>query len=207
LHGGEFNDITDDGFGSSSLFDFTNSPDALQSLDTARKSDGQNFTPPKRLRGGQYASSPNGSYHEYSSDSADSSKREGQTPGSNEDVSMDERIDATLEWNDAPGYTAFGEDETFTTDTDGQPPGVDGLFDAAWAHDGFMDRPMDFDTVLSSPNAPSTHTTSMASPAMPTIGHSSPQRAASSHSNPVDHQRQDSVRSLSAIEIKQFYMY
>uniref|UniRef100_A0A8H7NDP6 Uncharacterized protein n=2 Tax=Clonostachys TaxID=110564 RepID=A0A8H7NDP6_BIOOC len=101
IHGTRFNDSFDDAFAASEPCEYNNnSPDTLQSLDAARKGDGQSD-----LTTFEFTGSPNdGSFHEYSSDSAESSKREEQTPPEISDAVMDGILDPAMEWPEPDSF-------------------------------------------------------------------------------------------------------
>lgn len=181
----ELQDSPDDPFGSERLYDFsTSSPDTLQRLDAKRKADTQKLFSDTHL---ELSTSPNGSYHEYSDDSAESlklsSNRDTQTPNetSPSDIAMNSVFESSLTYEDI-----FDADAPFSVmDEENEPsqPQPNGLFD----DDGFMDPASTFDQQFMPPQPPSS-AMAIASPEMPTITPSDNLAPGPSH------HRQNSVR-------------
>ncbi|CAH0059388.1 unnamed protein product [Clonostachys solani] len=178
IHGARFNDSFDDAFAASEPCEYNkNSPDTLQSLDTSRKGDGQSD-----LSTFEFTGSPNdGSFHEYSSDSAESSKREEQTPPEISDAVMDGILDPAMEWPEPDSFDALmGDDTSFITDTDASH--LHGLqFD--FVHDG--------DSNAQQPDFLEASNKSTITPAQTMLSLDSPGTDALS----IDHQRHNSNRS------------
>lgn len=178
MSGGEFNDFSDDDLGANNLFDFSNSPDTLQSLESLGASDPKAFLSPQELSAGPFPDSPNGSYHDSSSESA-SSKRTGsstssKTPATSTDVMMDDG-DIKMEWGN-PGFGTFTDDDAaFAFGRDADPSALDGIYGFG-QDDSFLDRSFDFESASSSPEMANGAQPSMASPEMPTIKTNSPMK-------------------------------
>lgn len=201
---GEFHDFSDDDLGGSNLFDFSNSPDTLQSLDAISSAKDQNtFLNPQQLAVGPFPDSPNGSSQDSSSESAETSKRAAsdtpaKTPATSAgDASMDE--DAThmkMDWGNT-NFTGFeDEDGTFNFGATTGQPGMNGFYGFTEQDDSFMDQSFDFESASSSPDALSTGPVSMASPGMPTIKSASPNKNNNVASKPKTqvHKKKHSVR-------------
>lgn len=209
LPSGDFQDMSEDEFGAATLFDFSNSPDTLQGLEAAIGSSHQKscLNPQDLTSAGPFPDSPNGSYHDSSSESASSSKRtrstdSAKTPLTTRESTMDTSPDMKMEWGDAR-FPDFAEDDhqfTFGRDTD--IPAIDGLFPFGEQDDSFMDHSFDFESASSSPETqPATSHTSMASPSMPTIKNNSPQKSTAKTSHKTknktgNHKKQGSVSSF-----------
>lgn len=180
----ELPDSPEDSFNPTKLFEFTGSPDTLQRIDATRKNDASALVSDANLG---FSASPNGSYHEYSDDSADSFKRGGR--GSNP-VHSHSPNDVIM----AGAFDGMDYDEFFDQDAPFMPePETDSKFPAkSLGDDGFMDHHMDhqhvdFDNELLS-TASSTVPSGLQSPGMPTIAPAHPLP-------PQEHHRHDSVRS------------
>ncbi|KAF7544959.1 hypothetical protein G7046_g9671 [Stylonectria norvegica] len=184
MSGGEFNDFFDDDPVASSLFDFSNSPDTLQTFDTLSSSDTKNFVSPQELTSG-LPDSPNGSYQDSSSESASSSKRTGSSASSktaaNAATTGDTEMDGNVrtDWgntnfggleDDENAFTFGGRDHTDST-------GIDGIYGFNDQDDSFMDHTFDFESPSTSPEAVNVNQMNMASPGMPTIKTNSPRRS------------------------------
>lgn len=179
---GEFNEFSDDELGASNLFDFSNSPDALQSLETLSASDHKVFLSPQELHSaGPFVDSPNGSYQDSSSESASSTKRTTSTASTKTPVtagdSTTEDGDVKMEWGN-PNFSTFVDDSTFTFGRDvGDDSNMGGLYDFNDQDDSFMDRTFDFESASSSPemaNGTNGANGNITSPVMPTIDTTSP---------------------------------
>lgn len=174
----EFQESPDDPYGPLGFLDFsTSSPDTLQRLDATRKADN-----PALLSGSQLglSTSPNGSYHEYSDDSAESSKRspkrDADTPNGNSpsDMTMDTTFESSLDYD-----TFLSEDAPFIPNS-----GTDSPHDGLYGGFGFPDRQtmsLDQDSI----GNPASSVAALKSPEMPTI--------TPSEGLPQSHHRQDSV--------------
>lgn len=204
MSSGEFHEFSDDEFAASNLFDFSNSPDTLQSLDAIGSNDQKAFLNPQDLTAaGPFPDSPNGSYHDSSSESASSSKRTGssdstKTPVATRESTMDDGADMKMDWGTA-NFTGFEDDEnTFTFGREADSSAMDGLYAFGEQDDSFMNRSFDFESASSSPEAQIGGQTAMASPGMPTIKTNSPQKAGGQSSNnnkpkTANHKKQSSV--------------
>ncbi|KYK61176.1 ankyrin repeat protein [Drechmeria coniospora] len=184
MSSGEFHDHDcDDDFGSSNFFDFSNSPDTLQSLDTTGNGDLQKggvLNPQELMAADLLPDSPNECYHDSSSDSASSTKRTGsstsaKTPAMSGGYSiMEDGSSIKLEWpNVADGQNTFDDDDnTFAFGREAHPStamdAMDAIYGFGGTDDSFMDRSFDFEGASSSPEAQAAHT-HMPSPEMPTI--------------------------------------
>lgn len=178
---GKFGDYNHE-FGTPNLFDFSTSPDILQTLETIGTSD------PKTLMNLTLPDSPNESYQDSSSDSASSLKRTDSSVSALPsvtpvDCTMEQANDVKMEWG--PEYPNFDDDDhafTFARDMD-PAAAMGGLYGFGENEDAFLDRPFDFDGVSSSAEGPSRHSAGgpvnmPASPGMPTIKTNSPRRPA-----------------------------
>ncbi|TWU74140.1 SPT3 Dosage dependent suppressor of Ty-induced promoter mutations-like protein [Metarhizium rileyi] len=208
ISSGEFHDFSDDELASSTLFDFSNSPDTLQSLDVIGSNDQKAFLNPQELTtAGPFPDSPNGSYHDSSSESASSSKRTGSSDSSKTHIPagggiMDDGADLKMEWG-ASNYAPFDDDEnTFTFGREADSSAVEGLYAFAEQDDSFMDRSFDFESASSSPEAQAGGQAAMPSPAMPTIktSNSTLRAARKSDNKPkmANHKKQSSQYSMSS---------
>lgn len=181
MSSGEFHDF-DNEFAASNLFDFSNSPDTLQSLDTIGANDQKAFLNPQELIADPLPDSPNESYHDSSSESASSTKRTGssastKTPATAGDTAMGDGNDVKMEWTN-PDYTTYDDDDSafaFGREADSSVM-MDGIYAFGETDDSFMDRSFDFDGASSSPEAPSGAQVNMPSPEMPTIKTTSPKK-------------------------------
>ena len=180
---GDLHDYSDDEFGSSKLFDFSNSPDTLQSLEAIGSNEQKTFLNPQDLAAGPFPDSPSGSYHDSSSESASSTKRTGSSDSSKTPVAscasdrvMDGGSDMKMDWGN-PNFSHFDEDESaFAFGQDVEPSRMDGIYGFPEQDDSFMDQSFDFESASSSPGQ-SGQPTNMVSPQMPTIKTNSPQKA------------------------------
>ena len=173
----------DNGFGTTDPCDFeNNSPDTLQSLNPARKDDGQTFVSPNDLTLFKVSTSPNdGSFHEYSSDSAESSRKGDQTSPHPHDTTMEGMYDAGMDGQDSDPFDGLMMDPnapSFMNGMDGSPQ-PDGLsFD--FTNADINDQAMQYSQVFKGATvAPSDTLFNNGSPA--------------SDGNAYDHQRQNSV--------------
>jgi hypothetical protein len=124
IHGAGIPDDND--FGTTDPCDFeNNSPDTLQSLNPARKDEGQTFVSPNDLTLFKVSTSPNdGSFHEYSSDSAESSRKGDQTSPNSNDTTMDGMYDAGMDGQDSDPFEGLMMDpnaSSFMDGMDGSP--------------------------------------------------------------------------------------
>ena len=203
LPSGEFHEFSDDEFGASNLFDFSNSPDTLQTLDAIGSNDQKLFANPQELTAGPLPDSPAGSYHDSSSESASSTKRTGssdssKTPAATTETTMDDGPDMKMDWGDA-AFTGFHEDDgTFTFGREADSSGMDGMYGFGEPDDSFMDRSFDFESASSSPEAQAIGQTNVVSPpAMPASKNVKSHKAANKKSQPGNHKKQNSVRRSS----------
>lgn len=199
---GDLHEFEDNELGASNLFDFSNSPDTLQSLDAIGTNDQKSFLNPQELTAGPLPDSPNGSYQDSSSESASSSKRTGssassKTPVATADKAMNDGTDMRMDWGNATFNTFDDDEHAFTFGRDADPSAMDGLYAFGDQDDSFMDRSFDFDSASASPEALSTGQSNLASPGMPTIKTNTPHKA---NPNPQAkngaHKKQNSVRSM-----------
>lgn len=228
----EYHEFSDDELGSSNLFNFADSPDTLQSLDSTAAisvKDCQqpaSFLNPQQLSstttGGAFPDSPNGSFPDSSSESAEStSKRPGstasKTPAST--MSVPDTSDVKMEW-DAGNYGAFDdEDNTFHFGDASDPSAaINGsIYGFGDQDDSFMDQSFDFESASSSPDAVSAAAAAnnnMASPAMPTIKTTSPQKQAKSNNankskqQPQKSQPQNAHKKQNSVRLRTYiYVY
>lgn len=194
---GEYNDISDEELSSSNFFDFSNSPDTLQSLETIGVNDQKSFLNPQDLTAGPFPDSPNESYQDSSSESASSTKRaessvSAKTPATTGDASMQDANDVKMEWAN-PSYSTFDDEENaFAFGTGVDPSGMNGLYGFNEQDDSFMDQSFDFESASSSPEAQNGGQPTMASPAMPTIKSNTPKKPVAKAGQ--KHKKQNSVR-------------
>ncbi|PHH72981.1 hypothetical protein CDD82_5716 [Ophiocordyceps australis] len=174
---GDFRDLDDD-FNASNLFDFSNSPDTLQSLE---KMDQKAFLNPQELTAGPLPDSPNDSYHDSSSESASSTKRTGSSESAKTPAHTitGDGLDIKMDWAN-PEYASFDDDENAFTLTDHSTM-MDGIYSFADNEDSFIDQSFDFEGASSSPEAPLTVQMNMPSPGMPIIKTSSPRKTGNAH--------------------------
>ncbi|OAA79541.1 ankyrin repeat protein [Akanthomyces lecanii RCEF 1005] len=205
---GEFHDFSDDDLGGSNLFDFSNSPDTLQSLDAISNSKDQDaFLNPQQLAVGPFPDSPNGSSQDSSSESAEPSKRTAsstpaKTPATSAgDASMDDDSShMNMDWGNAD-LTHFDDDNnTFSFGAVTGQTGGNGFYGFTEQDDSFMDQSFDFDSASASPDAISTGPVAMASPGMPTIKSASPNKNNKfpAKPKPQAHKKKASTHSVSS---------
>ncbi|KAJ4261478.1 SPT3 Dosage dependent suppressor of Ty-induced promoter mutations-like protein [Fusarium torreyae] len=202
MSGGDFNDFSDDELGASNLFDFSNSPDTLQTLESLGGTDTKAFLSPQDLTRAPFPDSPNGSYQDSSSESA-SSKRTASSTSSKTamnpvDVLMDDG-EIKMEWGN-PGFSAFGDDDaTFAFGRDHTDSSIDGIYNFADHDDSFIDRTFDFESASSSPEAANGGGNSVTSPQMPMINSNSPNKDATpKRKKSQGHQKAPSQYSVSS---------
>ncbi|OAQ79881.1 membrane-tethered transcription factor [Purpureocillium lilacinum] len=204
---GDFHDY-DDEFGASNLFDFSNSPDTLQSLETIGTNESKNFLNPQELTASApdaLPDSPNESYHDSSSESASSTKRAGssasaKTPATTADTAMEDGKDVKMEWAN-PNYSAFDdEDNAFAFGREADPSVMmDAMYGFGEHDDTFMDRSFDFEGASSSPEAAVGSQINMPSPGMPTIKTTSPKKTAQpNRAKAPNHKKQPSQYSMAS---------
>ena len=166
MPGGEFRDPFDGDFDTTSLFHISDSPNALQSLDTIGANDHKSFLSPQELSttSGPFPDSPSDSYQDSSSDSAASWKRNGSSTSSKTpattggDAMMEYRADeAKMQW----GGTNFGGfDDGDSNFIFGQPARPSShlrtSFEFSPQDDSFMDQSFDFDGASDSPKPATT---------------------------------------------------
>lgn len=203
----DFHDFSDDELGAANVFSFSDSPDTLQSLDTTASANSKDttFLNPQELTAGLFPDSPNDSYHDSSSESAESTKRTGstasaKTPASSGGLTLDSNVDIKMEWGHN-GYGSFDDDDTtFNFGSAPEPSNINGLYGFGEQDDSFMDQSFDFESASSSPDALSAGPVSMASPGMPTIKTNSPQKTAKSsnlnRTKPQQHKKHPSVSKI-----------
>ncbi|KAF4979399.1 hypothetical protein FZEAL_4376 [Fusarium zealandicum] len=202
MSGGEFNDFSDDELGASNLFDFSNSPDTLQTLESLGGTDPKAFLSPQDLTRAPFPDSPNGSYQDSSSESA-SSKRTGSSTSSKTavnpvDALMMDDGDVKMEWGN-PGFSTFGDDDAaFAFGRDPGDSSLDGIYNFADHDDTFLDRTFDFESASSSPETANGGQTSITSPEMPTINTNSPSKEATPKKKKSLHHKAPSQYSVSS---------
>ncbi|KAI9170989.1 Protein MGA2 [Paramyrothecium foliicola] len=181
MAGGDFHDFSDDELATSNFFDFSNSADTLQSLETIGAADHKAFLSPQELTAPiPFPDSPNDSYHDSSSESAASSKRTTScststklTPAAAGDVPMDESHSDKMEWGHSNFSGLDTDDSAFTFGRAADASGPDGMYTFGEHDDSFMEQSFDFESASSSPDAPSNgHMTN--SPGMSTLRTHSP---------------------------------
>lgn len=106
IHGAQMGGPGDDAFAATDSCDYeTDSPDTLQSLAASNKDHTQLFVSPSDLTSFQVSTSPNeGSFHEYSSDSAESSRKGDRTSPPPHDATMDGMFDQPLDGHDSDPF-------------------------------------------------------------------------------------------------------
>ncbi|KAJ3514847.1 hypothetical protein NM208_g15026 [Fusarium decemcellulare] len=180
MSAGEFNDFSDDDLNASNIFDFSNSPDTLQTLESLGGTDPKAFLSPQDLTGAAFPDSPNGSYQDSSSESA-SSKRTGSSTSSKTAVNpVDALMDdgeIKMEWGNVE-FSTFSEEDAFAFGRDHTDAPLDGIYNFTDHDDSFLSRTFDFESASSSPEAANGIQNSITSPAMPTIKTNSPHRDA-----------------------------
>ncbi|KAF4943977.1 hypothetical protein FSARC_14806, partial [Fusarium sarcochroum] len=202
MSGGDFNDFSDDELGASNLFDFSNSPDTLQTLESLGGTDTKAFLSPQDLTRAPFPDSPNGSYQDSSSESASSKRTTSSTSSKTAmnpvDVLMDDG-EIKMEWGN-PGFSAFGDDDaTFAFGRDHTDSSIDGIYNFADHEDSFLDRTFDFESASSSPEAVNGGGNSVASPQMPMINSHSPNKDATpKRKKSQGHQKAPSQYSVSS---------
>lgn len=191
----DIHNFVEDDFDDSNPFDFSNSPNMLQSLETMSTGGQKAFISPQELsKPGSFIESPNDSYQDSSSDS--SSKRAGSSSSSppkaqapNGDVTMEDGKDM---WN--RDLDAF-DDDIFSFGRDAQD--TNGLYGFGELEGEFMDHTFDFESPVTSPEgqaaaaqaaAPLSLTTS--APDMNTIKARKPK---AKKAKPSTHQKRPSV--------------
>ncbi|QUC17036.1 uncharacterized protein UV8b_01277 [Ustilaginoidea virens] len=175
MSSGEFHEYSGDEFGASGLFDLSNSPDTLQSLEAIGTTDQKSFLNPQELTTtGPFPDSPDGSYHDSSSDSASSSKRtrsshSSETPATTRDTTTDNSASIKMDWEDA-GFTGFHEDDgTFPFGREADASAMERLYGFGEQDDSFMDRSFDFESASASPDAQPPAQTNTTLPAKPSL--------------------------------------
>ncbi|RSM02151.1 hypothetical protein CEP52_008143 [Fusarium oligoseptatum] len=117
MSGGEFGDFSDDELNASNIFDFSNSPDTLQTLESLG-GDPKAFLSPQDLTRGSFADSPTGGYYQDSSSESASSKRTGSSTSSktavnaaitSADAQIDD-LDCKMEWGTT--FSTFPDDDS-----------------------------------------------------------------------------------------------
>ncbi|KZZ91487.1 ankyrin repeat protein [Moelleriella libera RCEF 2490] len=184
LSGGEFSEYSDDELGASHFFDFSISPDTLQSRDVISCSAPKSLNPQYLTASGPFPDSPTGSYRDSSSESA-SSKRtpssdSSKTPVATRGASMDGSADFKMDWDDANLSGFPDDDSTFPLGREADPSVMEGLFPFGEPDEGFMNRSFDFESASSSPDALLGGQSAVAaSPVMPSTNSVSSQKPAS----------------------------
>ncbi|PHH85263.1 hypothetical protein CDD83_678 [Cordyceps sp. RAO-2017] len=179
---GELRDFDDDLSRVYNPFNFSDSPDGLQSLDVIGSSHQKTFLNPQDLTADPLPDSPNESYQDSSSESASSSKRAGSsdslkpTPAAAADLALDDCLDVKMEWPQAE-YSAFDDDEqAFAFGAAVTPAALMDGFGFGDHDDAFMDPAFDMAGTSNSPEGPLPGPVSMPSPEMPIIKTNSPRR-------------------------------
>ncbi|KAF5025332.1 hypothetical protein F66182_2590 [Fusarium sp. NRRL 66182] len=201
MSGGDFNDFSDDELGASNLFDFSNSPDTLQTLESLGGTDPKAFLSPQELTAAPFPDSPNGSYQDSSSESA-SSKRTASSTSSKiamnpPDGLMDDG-DIKMGWSN-PVFSAFGDDDAaFAFGRDHADASLDGIYNFSSHDDGYLDSAFDFESASSSPEAANGGQNSVPSP-MPMVQSKSPNKDATPRKKKSQgHQKAPSQYSVSS---------
>lgn len=174
----DFHDFSEDELAASNVFNFADSPDTLQTLESAASANSKDaaaavFLNPQQLAAGPLPDSPN-SYHDDSSESAESSKRADssvsyKTPASTTDASMADTGDVKMEWGHN-GYGSYDDDDAaFNFGSAADSSHMTGMYAFDAQDDSFMDQSFDFESASSSPDAVSAGPLNVASPGMPTI--------------------------------------
>ncbi|KAM0430470.1 hypothetical protein ACHAPT_005817 [Fusarium lateritium] len=196
MSGGEFNDFSDDELGASNLFDFSNSPDTLQTLDSLGGNDHKVFLSPQDLTRGSFADSPTGAYYQDSSSESASSKRTGSSTSSKTAVNQVvnpadaqiEDLDCKMEWGTA--FSTFPDDDvSFEFGRDH----IDGMYTFTDHDDHLFERSMVFET-SSSPEMANGARNSITSPTMPTAKARSSSKEATPKKKSHSHHKALSVR-------------
>ncbi|KAI8724692.1 IPT/TIG domain-containing protein [Fusarium sp. LHS14.1] len=198
MSGGEFGDFSDDDLGANNIFDFSNSPDTLQTLDSL-SNDPKTFLSPQDLTTGSFADSPTNGYYQDSSSESASSKRTGSSTSSktavnaaitSADVQIDD-LDCKMEWGTS--FSAFPDDDSpfeFGRDQ------IDGMYN--FEHDDhFFDRTAPFEA-SSSPDQITATRNSITSPVMPTAKAKSSSKEATPKKKSQSHHKALSQYSVSS---------
>lgn len=143
----DLHQFVEDDFDDSNPFDFSNSPNMLQSLETIGSGGQKAFISPQELsKAGSFIDSPNDSYQDSSSESSSrkaasssSSPPKAQAPGG--DIAMD---DGGHMWD--PDVDTF-DGSTFSFGRDGQ----DGIYGFGDINGDLMDHTFDFESPATSP--------------------------------------------------------
>ncbi|KAF4444656.1 hypothetical protein F53441_11079 [Fusarium austroafricanum] len=195
MSGGDFNnDFTDEELGSN-LFDFSNSPDTLQSFEALGANDAKTFLTPQELTGAPLPDSPNGSYQDSSSETA-SSKRTA-TPTSKAAMNpaevMMEEDDTKLDWGDSG---LFGENHYAFGQTHDDDPME--MYTFGGNPDHILEHPYDMDTASSSPEGLNVEH-AVPSPQIPMTSSNGPNKDATPKRKKTQgHQKASSQYSVSA---------
>lgn len=207
---GEFHDFSDDDLGASNLFDFSNSPDTLQSLGVISTSKDQDaFLNPQQLAVGPFPDSPNGSSQDSSSESAETSKpstastsTSAKTPATSvTDAPMDDDgSHMNMDWGNTHLPHFDEDDNPFNFGATTGQTDVNGFYGFPEQDDSFMDQSFDFESASSSPDALPTGPVTMASPGMPTIKSTSPNKNNNmpAKSKPQLHKKKASIHSVAS---------
>ncbi|KAM5379976.1 hypothetical protein ACJA88_005404 [Fusarium oxysporum] len=170
MSGGDFNDFPDEELGASNLFDFSNSPDTLQSFESLGGNDAKTFLTPQELTGAPLPDSPNGSYQDSSSETA-SSKRTA-TPTSKAAMhpaeAMLEEDEMKVEW----GNSFFNDDDHFVFGQNHDDASME-MYPFGEPGESILEHPYDMDTASSSPEGLNTEQPALTSQ-MPTVSSKAP---------------------------------
>lgn len=144
IHGSHIGGTGDDAFTAADSCDYeNNSPDTLQTLAASHKGSTQLFVSPHDLTTFQVSTSPNdGSFHEYSSDSAESSRKGDRASPAPNDVTMDGMFDQPLDGQDPDLFDAMVNDSPSFMKGLGNSPHNEGLtfdFNDAGVNDQHID--------------------------------------------------------------------
>lgn len=169
----DFHEFSEDELNSSNPFNFADSPDTLQTLESTASVNSKDaaFLNPQELAAGPFPDSPN-SYHDSSSESAESSSKRAdgsvshKTPPSATDMSTMDPSDVKMEWN-SNEYSFDDDDNTFNFGASANTSNMSGLYGFGEQDDSFMDQSFDFESASSSPDAVSAGMASAGSPGIP----------------------------------------
>ncbi|EXK46945.1 hypothetical protein FOMG_00546 [Fusarium oxysporum f. sp. melonis 26406] len=192
MSGGDFNDFSDEELGASNLFDFSNSPDTLQSFESLGGNDAKTFLTPQELTGAPLPDSPNGSYQDSSSETA-SSKRTA-TPTSKAAMhpaeAMLEEDEMKVEW----GNSFFNDDDHFVFGQNHDDASME-MYPFGEPGESILEHPYDMDTASSSPEGLNTEQPALTSQ-MPTVSSKAPIKDATPKRKKAQgHQKASSVCS------------
>ena len=156
----DIRDTFDEEYEATSFYKLSNSPDTLQSLDIISSEHQKHFLSSQALDGAPVPDSPSSSFHDSSSESATSWKRNdcsasSKVPSAAPDVKMEDG----MQW----ASTEFGGlDDMDNTYIFGQAPSpntIDETFASFDQDDSFMEQSFDFESAASSPKTRSDNQT------------------------------------------------